>query len=127
MHVTTGTVRVRRSQRDAMAHLPSFLDGLLQKFLQGGLLFVVLRHHLVHLGAVSFLHRVLILSGKGHVSLTVCVCRSERAGGNTFGDNGELQLICCCSCCCCLHVLFSKQTDSLKRTEHQPLEMSQHL
>lgn len=43
------------------SRLPSFLDGLLQQLLQRGLLLVVQRDHLVHLGAVGFLHDVLIL------------------------------------------------------------------
>lgn len=42
-------------------HLPSFLDGLLQKFLHYCFLLVMLRHHLVHLGTVGFLHCILIL------------------------------------------------------------------
>lgn len=42
---------------------PSFLEGLFQELLQSWLLFFVQRHHLVHLGAVGFLHCILLLIG----------------------------------------------------------------
>lgn len=45
----------------AIFALPSFLDGFLQQLLQGSLLLVVQRYQLVHLGAVCFLHYILIL------------------------------------------------------------------